>query len=503
MATRVIKTRIQNKIDTLTKWSAENPKLLLGEIAIAKVENQQFDEAAGSIVKVPAYLIKVGDGEAHFNSLPWIKASAADVYDWAKTEKIEDVNIAITNGTTTESKTFKEWLEFINNTQATQDSAIAINTAKLTGHTDEAINALILAKLAALDSTVADTTAAGNIVVKNVIQADGKVTVTKGPMSESDLPELHTNKIVVADATLTTNVVTLDAKLTSLDNDIKNINAAIAGGVHFVGITTTDLSQTANLSSRSVTIKNSSGSSKVYTANTGDIVIQDNTTKEFIWNETVWQELGDQSRIGALETTINNLNTPDTAVNSQFVTAVTQANGKIAVSRRQPKSADIIHGEGSNSSTVGSEISSHAGRIKAVEDKLDGITKVTTSVSDAINALDVPESAITAGTATTSFISSLKQENGKIIATKATVSSANSSTAGIVKLNDNINSTSTTEAATANAVKKAYDVGYDAQGRVSVVEGNYIKVDANTSKMYFGKSGTEEIIFDCGGVPNA
>lgn len=40
-----------------------------------------------------------------------------------------------------------------------------------------------------------------------------------------------------------------------------------------------------------------------------------------------------------------------------------------------------------------------------------------------------------------------------------TIQNASTTQAGVVQLNDNINSTSTTEAATANAVKKAYDIG--------------------------------------------
>ena len=40
-----------------------------------------------------------------------------------------------------------------------------------------------------------------------------------------------------------------------------------------------------------------------------------------------------------------------------------------------------------------------------------------------------------------------------------TIQNASTSQPGVVQLNDNINSTSTTQAATANAVKKAYDIG--------------------------------------------
>lgn len=87
-------------------------------------------------------------------------------------------------------------------------------------------------------------------------------------------------------------------------------------------------------------------------------------------------------------------------------------------------------------------------------------TETGTQITNAINALDV--SAPSASGNTTAFIDSISQTNGKISATKKTITSATTSAAGIVKLNDAVNSTSTTTAATANAVKKAYDAATSA-----------------------------------------
>ena len=49
--------------------------------------------------------------------------------------------------------------------------------------------------------------------------------------------------------------------------------------------------------------------------------------------------------------------------------------------------------------------------------------------------------------------------NGTSFIPHETIQNASTTQAGVVQLNDNINSTSTTQAATANAVKKAYDIG--------------------------------------------
>ena len=131
-------------------------------------------------------------------------------------------------------------------------------------------------------------------------------------------------------------------------------------------------------------------------------------------------------------------------------------------------------------------------------------TETNTQISDAINALDV--SAPSASGNTTSFIDSVSQTNGKISATKKTITSASTSAAGIVKLNDAVNSTSTTTAATANAVKKAYDkatsAAADAASRapashghdyiqngtvgMKVSDSNEVSFASNANYIYFG-----------------
>ena len=208
-------------------------------------------------------------------------------------------------------------------------------------------------------------------------------------------------------------------------------------------------------------------------------------------------DCGEDERVGALETKINDLDVTATnavASTHKFVSQVTQTDGKVAVTYTQPTAADVSYG---TSSTVNAELASHAERVAAVEGKLDGVTKVTTSITNAINALDVAEP--TASGTATSFIATAKQEDGKIVVTKASLPTSSTSLAGIVKLSSATNSTSEALAATPKAVKDAYDKGADAQERVAAVEGNYMRIGTD-DKLYAGKSGTEVIIFDCGGA---
>lgn len=75
-----INTRIQLKYDSYNNWKTNNPDLLIGEIAIAKLVDDvaiTTNENTGAPV-----LFKVGPGK--FNDLPWASALAADVHDWAK-----------------------------------------------------------------------------------------------------------------------------------------------------------------------------------------------------------------------------------------------------------------------------------------------------------------------------------------------------------------------------------------------------------------------------------
>jgi len=73
-----INIRISNKYDSYTAWTENNPVLLKGEIAIVVVPAE-----TGAVKQEPALLMKVGDGEATFNALPWLSAKAADVAAWA------------------------------------------------------------------------------------------------------------------------------------------------------------------------------------------------------------------------------------------------------------------------------------------------------------------------------------------------------------------------------------------------------------------------------------
>lgn len=93
-----------------------------------------------------------------------------------------------------------------------------------------------------------------------------------------------------------------DGKIKVVNDAISSINTSIAGGVHFIGISTSVITDKGT---ETPTIDGWTGPVK-----TGDIVIN-NAGAEFIWDGTKWQKLGDTTaeleRIADLEGHVNTL----------------------------------------------------------------------------------------------------------------------------------------------------------------------------------------------------
>lgn len=138
-----INTRIRLKYDSYANWQEKNPVLLSGEIAIAYLGQTRDENGYDKLQEIEfeqhPVLFKVGPG--NFNSLPWASALAADVYSWAKSEKVEyntaNQKIEFKNGSTVvksldlstlATKTITGDLTKLNTTNKT-DLVTAINEA--------------------------------------------------------------------------------------------------------------------------------------------------------------------------------------------------------------------------------------------------------------------------------------------------------------------------------------------------------------------------------------
>lgn len=245
------------------------------------------------------------------------KADTAGIAD--KTKASLTINVINTAGTTT-TTTFDG--------SEAKDTTIDMSTLA----TDVELNAAIESLGNEIDARIASVTADGTLITANT-SADKKVTIgpttkltTAVGLAESavrSVTEGSTNGYIAVNTGGTVTGVKVKgintaaykeesyfvpattyndginkayAGVTANAGEIATIKNAIAGGTHFIGISTTAIT---NGGTEKPTI---GGSQKTVT--NGDIVIYGN--KEFIWNGTAWAELGDTTaeskRISDLET---------------------------------------------------------------------------------------------------------------------------------------------------------------------------------------------------------
>ena len=360
------------------------------------------------------------------------------------------------------------------------------------------------------------------------------------------------------------DVSELTTQVNTNKSDIESLKTAVAGGVHFVGVVT------AAPTTASVTVNGSN----THTAAAGDVVLWAAEGREYIYTGSAWEELGDVTRIGELETKVKNLKT--TATNTvestnKFVSQVTQSEGQISVTYTQPTSANVSHG----GSTVKAALenlaanksdSDHTHTISANAEDDDVVILEGTSGTDSVKYKATHK---TYGTTDTTYRSVTVDKYGHVksgsnpttlsgygitdaytkseVYTKSDVYTKTETNAELAKKADTHNhpylpdttkyaaSSSVGGAATsANKVNKAitfnnsgsgvasgttFDgstartISYNTIGaaasnhghsaheaRTTAIEGNYVRFNSTDSKLYVGKDGADEIIFDCGGA---
>lgn len=620
--TKNLKTRIKNKIDVITEWQKNKLTLLDGEIALVRVPTGQTytNPVTGEDEPIVELLLKVGDGTTtDFNALPWLSAKASDVYAWAKNPDAESLNLSIVTGKDTAGedviteKSLATWLSEIRTKANTADTtatgaADAVNKLNGNANTAGSVANSIATAIKALSHNNPKGT--GNFV-KAVEQANGKITVTYGNLTASDIPTISSDKITVGSSTTTgtlskklqdidtavagklagvassttdssttkasfvtsiskdannnvthkkrnlivadlptgipaanlaSNAVTtvkinskavttdkindeavtnakvaagvkaekievtaavgtagdsgykapvmLDDALNEINNKFILINDEIKGGVHFVGISSTaitDESTTGNL-----TIEGESSKYTPTANNAGDVVIYNK--KEFIWTGSKWKELGDLTRVGTVENLLSSISEA-AKTSKKFVTHIATENGKLVTKKAQPAATDVSYNTNSTVAVaLDSVIQDEVPKLASIAKGSNVSAFVDGKLNDFLGTTD--PTAGTNATTDTGFVTSIKRStvNGKVVASveRKTLPVASASKAGIVQLN-----------ATNGALSyKTYSdfLTNDftpATQRIDVIEDNYIKV--SNQKMYLGDD-TQEIVFDCGGA---
>lgn len=225
-------------------------------------------------------------------------------------------------------------------------------------------------KVAALDFT---DSAKEHQFITAVNETDGVVSVTRAQPAVADINGLDTVLAAKQDTVVFNTAYDAASNKAATMTDVTNAVAGLSGAMHFVGTSTTDPA------GGTVTI-----GEEAYTGKPGDVVLFGQ--KEYVFDGTNWKLLGDEgsyavkgaitnadiaagaaidaSKVTGLETAISdiaglktsvgatpvaeqittaigNLDNSDAAVANQFVTAVTQTDGVVAVQRAQAAVADI------------------------------------------------------------------------------------------------------------------------------------------------------------------
>jgi hypothetical protein len=519
MANKTIITRIKNKVDTLAAWNDYNGTLLDGEIAVVRVPTGEsyVNPVTNKEEPVVELLMKVGDGSNTFASLPWMSAKASDVYNWAKEADPSTITVKYNKSTS--------------NTADWHSSTLA-DVLKDLEAAEEAISGL-QAGMANVRSLLSiDPTSAGEGVVQGITydSTAGKFSVSYGLVQTGDIADSAVTTAKIADSNVTTakiadkNVTdakidtvsaskvivtpksgdntateTLVDRLSTISGEMVGIKTAIAGGVHFRGTVSAEPSKDLKVVNGTTII-------------VGDVVIYDG--KEFICTavaangETSWEQLGDVTRIGALETKVNNLdyhtNTADqniVATTHKFVSEVTQTDGKIAVTYAQPEADDVKYG---TDSTVEA----------ALDDRYTKGETYTKGEVNAVIAAQVHGNITNDGKLATANAVVVTDENKNIVASTTITTTELGYLDGVTSnIQEQLNGKAASEhgrhvefagSGSATTVAHSDHTHDDTYGQaITGIQSNYVRyTQIGTTDKYQMHLGTDDdvIIFDCGGA---
>lgn len=363
-ATKTLNTRIQLKYDTFQNWTTNNPTLLAGEIAVVEVPTEQ-----GSVSQVPAVLIKVGNGTQAFNDLAWGSALAADVYPWAKAstkptyqaseiQGLEDFIAGEINDTNTQyqlvslgNTSFKlqsregttgPWVDqdTINITYTLQTGS-APGTVSFNGN-DVAVNGL---KSAAYTESSAYDPAGSASDAQSAAQS---YTDTQIGLAKTEL--IGTSS---TGATANTIKGAVDESKTYTDTQIASKIGAVykpVGSVAFANLpatpSVTELGNVYNVTDAFTAdarfVEGENG--KQYPAGTNVAVVEvgdDYYFDALAGTVDLSNYATNDSVDSKVSTAIQALDKPDSVVANQFVTAVSETDGIISVTRAALQATDI------------------------------------------------------------------------------------------------------------------------------------------------------------------
>lgn len=380
-----------------------------------------------------------------------------------------------------------------------EDASTASTIAGVKKYTDEKVAAAQTAAsgaLAALD--LAAVSVGQGQIIASISQTDGLVAATTRALAAADIPEIGQDKVTGLTTALAGKQDTLvfnttynaESNKAATMTDVTNAVAGLSGAMHYVGESTTDPATDVTITGK-----------PEYSPASGDVVTYQ--AKEYVYDGEEWRLLGDESsyavkgaitdadiaaganismdKIGGLNdalaskatsaditSAIGALDVVDSAVANQFVTAVSETDGKIAVTRKALTAADIPAITTDKVTGLDTALAGKADTttVTGISDKVDvleelvGETNVTTQITNAIGALDKADAAVA-----NQFVTAVSEADGIITVTRAQPAVAN-----------------------INGLQAALDAKVDTEDLAEV---------ATTGKMD-DLTQTDTIVFDCG-----
>lgn len=256
MAT-TLNTRILLKYDTYANWTANNPVLMQGEMAIATIPTGATTTPV--MANLPNIVLKVGDGTSHYNDLKFVSALAADVHNWAKqaekptygyseitgledyiknvaSAEIQDTNTTYTivpvNGSTYKFTLRSKELGGAWADAATIDlSEVGTRLSALeTLVGSSSINDQITEAIGNLDAP--EVAADAGEIISTVSQTDGRVSVSKRALVKADIPTIDQAQVdgLAASLAAKQDNLTFDGTYNATSNKaatVSTVNSAI------------------------------------------------------------------------------------------------------------------------------------------------------------------------------------------------------------------------------------------------------------------------------------
>ncbi len=218
--------------------------------------------------------------------------------------------------------------------------------------------------------------------------------------------------------------------------------------------------------------------------------------------------------LDSLDFTSPSVPTSGTTTATEFIDTVSQENGQISATKKKlPTATTGTNGAAGTAGIVAlidstsSTSTTAAATANAVKTAYDKADDAYTLASGKANASHTHGDITNEGTLATANAVVVTDANNKIIASTNITTTELGYLNGVTSnIQDQLNAKGTsnlvigTTATTAAAGNHNHDNSYADKQAFANVQSNYVRFNSADSKLYVG-SGTEEIIFDCGGAP--